>query len=100
MRVAISQYQSGRPKNAKTKIAITITQSRNAVPQRGMDQAVALDDLRLQLLPGLVGVDRLVLRGVVLEDAPQIREERDQEQVEDEDRHADQPSTITNQPVL
>ena len=35
MRVAISQYQAGRPKNAKTKIAITITQSRNAVPQRG-----------------------------------------------------------------
>ena len=26
---------SGWPKNAKTKIAITITQSRNAVPQRG-----------------------------------------------------------------
>ena len=35
MRVAISQYQGGRPKNAKTKIAITITQSRKAVPQRG-----------------------------------------------------------------
>ena len=35
MRLAISQYQVGRPKNAKTKIAITITQSRNAVPQRG-----------------------------------------------------------------
>ena len=33
--VTISQYQAGRPKNAKTKIAITITQSRNAVPQRG-----------------------------------------------------------------
>ena len=27
--------QRGRPRNAKTKIAITITQSRNAVPQRG-----------------------------------------------------------------
>ena len=34
MRVTISQYQAGRPKNAKTKIAITITQSRKAVPQR------------------------------------------------------------------
>ena len=31
----ISQYQAGRPTNAKTKIPITITQSRNAVPQRG-----------------------------------------------------------------
>ena len=35
MRVAISQYQAGLPKNAKTKIAITITQSRNAVPHLG-----------------------------------------------------------------
>ena len=35
MRVTISQYQAGRPKNAKTKTPITITQSRNAVPQRG-----------------------------------------------------------------
>ena len=35
MRLAISQYQSGWPTNAKTKMAITITQSRNAVPQRG-----------------------------------------------------------------
>src|SRR6266487_4267273 len=52
----------------------------------GMDLAEALNDLGLELLPGLVGVDRLVLRGVVLEDAPQIREQRDQRQVEDEDR--------------
>ena len=35
IRLAISQYHAGWPKNAKTKIAITITQSRNAVPQRG-----------------------------------------------------------------
>ena len=35
IRDAISQYHSGRPRNAKTKIAITITQSRNAVPHRG-----------------------------------------------------------------
>ena len=35
IRVTISQYQAGRPKNANTKIAITITQSRKAVPQRG-----------------------------------------------------------------
>ena len=35
MRLAISQYHAGWPKNAKTKIAITITHSRNAVPQRG-----------------------------------------------------------------
>ena len=35
MRVTISQYHAGRPKKAKTKTAITITHSRNAVPQRG-----------------------------------------------------------------
>ena len=35
VRDAISQYHTGCPRNAKTKIAITITQSRNAVPQRG-----------------------------------------------------------------
>src|SRR4051812_28068053 len=55
-----------------------------------MDLAEALDDVRPQLLPGFVRVDRLVLRGVVLEDTPQIREERDQKEVEDEDRHPDQ----------
>jgi hypothetical protein len=35
IREMIRIHQSGRPTNAKTKIAITITQSRNAVPQRG-----------------------------------------------------------------
>jgi hypothetical protein len=35
IRVAISQYHVGRPKKANTNTAITITQSRNAVPQRG-----------------------------------------------------------------
>ena len=35
MRLAISQYQSGLPTSAKTKIAITMTQSKKAVPQRG-----------------------------------------------------------------
>ena len=31
----MSQCQSGRPTRAKTKIAITMTQSKKAVPQRG-----------------------------------------------------------------
>ncbi len=35
MRLTISQYQAGRPSSANTKTLITITQSRNAVPQRG-----------------------------------------------------------------
>ena len=35
IRLRMSQYQAGWPTKAKTKMAITITQSRNAVPQRG-----------------------------------------------------------------
>ena len=35
MRLAISHGHEGWPTKANTKIAITITQSRNAVPQRG-----------------------------------------------------------------
>ena len=34
-RLVISQYHAGWPTNAKTKIPITITQSKKAVPQRG-----------------------------------------------------------------
>ena len=86
MRVAISQYQCGRPKNAKTKIAITITQSKNAVPQRGWIRLWRCTVSGVELLARLVGVDRLVLGSVVLEHAPQVREQRDQEEVEDEDR--------------
>ena len=37
-----------------------------------MDEAEALNPVRDQLLPGLVGVDHLVLGGVVLEDTPQV----------------------------
>ena len=35
IRLMISQYQAGCPTNAKTKMPITITQSKKAVPQRG-----------------------------------------------------------------
>ena len=72
IRVAISQYQAGRPKNAKTKTAITITQSRNAVPQRGWMSEYRCAISGSSSLAGLVGVDRLVLGGVVLEDAAQV----------------------------
>ena len=43
-----------------------------------MDERVALHDLRLELLAGLVRVDRLVLGGVVLEHAPQVGQQRDE----------------------
>ena len=56
-----------------------------------VEQAVALHRLRLERIPGLVGVDRLVLGRVVLEDAAQVRPEGDERQVGDEDRNPDQP---------
>jgi hypothetical protein len=68
-------------------------------PAADVDQAVALDVLRRELVAGLVGVDRLVLGGVVLEDAPQVGQQRDQREVGDEQRDADRPSTTTKQPV-
>ena len=40
-----------------------------------VDEAVALHDLRLELLPRFVGVDRLVLGRVILEHASQVRDE-------------------------
>ena len=43
-----------------------------------VDERVALHGLRLELLARLVRVDRLVLGGVVLEDAPQVGQERDE----------------------
>src|SRR5207248_10759858 len=54
-----------------------------------VDQAKALDGLRLELLAGLEGIDRLVLGGVVLKDAAQVGQQRDHDQIEDEDGHAD-----------
>ena len=69
--MTISQYHSGRPKSAKTKIATTITYRRKAVPQRGWISAVSLDGLGLELVARLVCVDRLVLGSVILEHAPE-----------------------------
>src|SRR6266566_5384994 len=56
-----------------------------------VDEGEALDDLRLERLTGLVGIDRLVLGGVILEDAAQIGEQRDEPEVAHEQAHADQP---------
>ena len=56
-----------------------------------MDEREPLHDLRLERLAGLIGVDRLVLGRVVLEHAAQVRQQRDQAEVRDEDRDADQP---------
>src|SRR3712207_7339003 len=55
-----------------------------------VDQAEPLHALRLELLAGLVRVDRLVLGGVVLEDAPEVRQQRDHGEVRDEDRRSEE----------
>jgi hypothetical protein len=55
-----------------------------------MNLAETLDPLRLELLAGLEGVDRLVLGPVVLEHAAQVGKERDRAQVDDEDGYADE----------
>ena len=91
IRLAISQYQTGRPTNAKTKMPITITQSKKAVPQRGWIKLNFCTSLGRQLGAGLERVDRLVLGAVVLEDAPQVGQQPDQPDVGDEDGDADQP---------
>src|SRR5207248_11686426 len=65
-------------------------QKRRAAPP--IQERVALDDLRLELLPRFVRVDRLVLGRVVLEDAAEIGKQRDQGEIEHEDRDADQRS--------
>src|SRR5260221_3271089 len=53
-----------------------------------MDERVALHGLRRELLSCLVRVDGLVLGRVVLEDAPQIRQQRDQPEIADKQRDA------------
>ena len=67
-----------------------MTTTRNSVPQRGWAVGylrISRDDERVAVLEG---VDRHVLGAVVLEDAPDVRGLRDQEQVAEEDRDADQ----------
>ena len=62
--------------------------TRNVVPQRGCSvvlRARVLDDERLARL---VGADRLVLGAVVLENAPDLGDAPDGEQVADDDRRA------------
>ena len=102
MRLAISQNRLGWPRNAKTKIAITITQSRKAVPQRGWMRLKPFTRLRGQLLARLQRVDRLVLGAVVLEDTAAGRgAARSGPEVRDEEGRANNsPSTITKMPVV
>ena len=58
-------------------------------PAADVDLGVRLDALGRQLGAVLVGVDRLVLGGVVLEHPAQVGHERDQRQVGDQEAHPD-----------
>ena len=78
----MSQYQTGRPTKAKTKMPITMTQSKKAVPQRGWIKLNFCTFSGRQLGAALERVDRLVLGAVVLEDALQVGQQPDQHDVE------------------
>ena len=89
IRLRISQCHSGRPTKANTKMAMTITQSKNAVPQRGW--------IKLNFCT-FAGVNSTPFSRawIVLCSAPwywntpQVGEQRDHQDVADEDRDADQ----------
>src|SRR4051794_39378537 len=87
MRESTSQYHAGRPIGANRKIATIMTMSRKLVPQRGCSRE-KLRVRRREREVGLVAGDRLVLRAVVLEDAAQVAQAREQGDVAEEDRRA------------
>ena len=68
----MSQYQTGRPTSANTKIPITITHSKKAVPQRGWIKLNFCTFPGVSSESGLERIDRLVLGAVVLEHPLQI----------------------------
>ena len=78
MRVAISQYQVGPAEEREDEDRDHHHPEQERRPAARMDQRVPLHDLRLERLARLVGVDRLVLGRVVLEDAPQVGQQRDE----------------------
>ena len=73
--------RAGR-RSAKTKMPITMTQSKKAVPQRGWIKLNFCTFSGRQLGAALERVDRLVLGAVVLEDALQVGQQPDQDDVE------------------
>ena len=86
----MSQYQTGRPTKAKTKIADHHDPEQKRSSATGVDQTELLHFLGRQLGAALERVDRLVLGAVVLEDALQVGQQADEDDVEDEHRHPDQ----------
>ena len=74
----ISQYQARPAEEREDEDRDHHHPEQERRPAARVDEAEALHALGLELLAGLVGVDRLVLGGVVLEDAPQVGQQRDE----------------------
>ena len=85
IRVAISHVPGGLAEEREDEDRDHHDPEQERGPAAQVDEAVALHALGLELLARLVRVDRLVLGSVVLEDAPEVGQERDQDEVEDED---------------
>ena len=92
MREANSQYQAGLPSGANTNDRHDHHDEQEAGAAARVKAREALRVLGRQRQVGLVAGDRLVLGAVVLEHALEVRHARDQPQIADEDRDADQPS--------
>ena len=80
----------GLPKKEKRMIEPRTTMSRKLVPHRGCSGG-APHRFDTQGLSGLEGVDRHVLRAVVLEGAPDLGGAADRPDVTDEEGEADHP---------
>ena len=73
MRLAISQYHARSPEEREDEDRDHHHPEQERGAAARVDEAEALDALGRQLLAGLVGVDRLVLGRVVLEQPPEVR---------------------------
>ena len=81
------------PTPMKTRIDTSATMTRNVVPQRGCNVVLVRALATVSLLARLVGADRLVLGAVELEDAADVGNAADGEQV------AETTTTSLNPPV-
>ena len=85
-----SMYQAGAPERREDEHGDDHHDQQEARPAARVQARVALGALRDQLVAGLVAGDHLVLGAVVLEHAAQVLHAREQHQVAEEDRDADQ----------
>ena len=90
MRLPIRYGHDGRPTSAKTKMPITITQSKKAVPQRGWIKLNFCTLAGESSAPASSALIALCSARVVLEHAPEVGDQPDQRDVGDEHGDADQ----------